>query len=308
MKKWSISGLAAILTLLILSNSSSQDIQLLRVTELSHYPSASTLEYHKDKLYVIGDDARQVLVLDKDHQLLDSISLFEGEKKQLSKKTKPDIESTIQVKASGKDYLLAFSSLSGPRRNKVLWIDLEKKTRDIRDFSLTHPEIREWNIEGTALVGNKLILSNRANGSHPYNHILVTDFDPVHGIKTDSLRLIRMDLPKNKFVSGLSSIIYYEPLDMLLFAASTEYTDDAQADGAIGDSYIGYIKNFSRKMSDKTLEADAFFNISGALRSSGPQKIESLVVEEQSGEFITIHLASDNDDGESTLFKMKWRL
>jgi hypothetical protein len=288
--------------------SRAQDISLIRTTRLSHYPSASTLEYHKGRLYVIGDDAYSMLVLDSNHRTVDSVVLFAGTEQRFSKKDKPDIESSIIVNRNNKDFLLAFGSYSSNRRRDVHWIQLDGKMKKKRSerLRLDHPDIEEWNIEGTALVNGRLLLTNRANNTHKVNHLLVTGFSEK-GPDTDNLHSISIELPGNKGVLGISSISYLPEKDMLFFAASTENTANATEDGSIGDSYIGYINKISEKLERKTLKPDKLVNISSSLRQKNPQKIESLVVEGHSGKDMILHLAADNDNGESTLFKIKWR-
>lgn len=309
MKKCSIFSLAVILTVSI-QNSSAQDISLIKTTHLSHYPSASTLEFHQGKLYVIGDDATQALILDKEHALVDSIRLFPGSlKKRISKRSKADIESTIILNRDDSDYLVAFGSLSSPRRNQVLWVDLEDgKWKKTSTFTMKHSDIKEWNIEGTALVNRHLLLTNRANNSSRTNHLLVTVFDEKKGINPDSIHSIRLRLPEEKNILGISSISYLKEKDMLLFAATTEQTSNATEDGAIGDSYIGYISNISKKLDRKELKPDEIINITKHLKSKHPQKIESIVVEAPSGKDLIVHLAADNDNGQSMLFKLKWKM
>jgi hypothetical protein len=309
MKKCSIFSLAVILTVSI-QNSHAQDISLIKTTHLSHYPSASTLEFHQGKLYVIGDDATQALILDKEHALVDSIRLFPGSlKKRISKKTKADIESTIIVNSDDSDYLVAFGSLSSRRRNQVLWVDLQDgKWKKTSTFTMSHSDIDEWNIEGTALVNDRLLLTNRANNSSRANHLLVTSFDEKKGINPDSIHSILLRLPEGKNILGISSISYVKEKDMLLFAASTENTANATDDGAIGDSYIGYISNISKKLDKKELRPDEIINITKHLKSKQPQKIESIVVEDPSGKDLIVHLAADNDNGQSMLFKLRWKM
>jgi hypothetical protein len=293
---------------LISNNSVAQSIKLIRTTHLSHYPSASSLEFFRDNLYVIGDDAASMLILDKDHEIKDSMKLFEGDKNRISKNKKLDIESSIIVEENNKPYLLAFGSVSGPRRKQVLWIDLQdQKVSRTERFNPKSKSVEEWNVEGTALVGNHFILSNRANTTHRDNHLLVTAFDE-NGPNDKDLHSIKLDLPSSASVVGISSISYIKELDMLLFAASTEETSNAKDDGKIGASYIGYIRNFSKKLGAESLKPDAFVNLGKFLGSKGEQKIESVAVETQKDERLILHLAADNDNGESTIFKLSWDL
>jgi hypothetical protein len=306
MRKWRIFGPAVILMLSI--SSKAQQIKLLKTTFLPHYPSASTLEYHKNLLYVIGDDAPQMLVLDNNHQPKDSLVLFANKKKRLSKKDKADLESSIFINQDGRDYLVAFPSFSTPRRDRIMVIDMaSRETHSIEMPNLRIPGISDINIEGTAMVQDKLLLSSRANRTHTDNYLLVARFHLQSGFDEKNIHSLVVQLPKQQNILGISSISYLESADLLLFTASTENTGSAYSDGTIGDSYIGYIRKISGKLNGSSLTPDALINISPIL-SQGPHKIESLVVESQKGKELIIHLAADNDDGASTLFKLSWEI
>ena len=288
--------------------STAQQVKLLRKTFLPHYPSASTLEYHKDLLYVIGDDAPQMLVLDGNHQPMDSLLLFASDTKRLSKKDKADLESTILVNRNGRDYLVAFPSFSTPRRDRIMVIDMaSRELRTIDMPKIRIPGIRDLNIEGTTMVGDRLLLSSRANFAQTDNYLLVSRFDLQTGFDKKNIRSLVLQLPKQQHIIGISSLSYLESEDLLLFTGSTENTANSYTDGTIGDSYIGYIRNISGKLNGESLTPDALINISSVL-SGATHKIESIAVASQKGKDLVIHLASDNDDGASTLFKLRWNI
>ena len=96
--------------------------------------------------------------------------------------------------------------------------------------------------------------------------------------------------------------------DVLLFTASTEDTPNAYTDGTIGTSYIGIIKNFSKKIDDGSVKVKKLLPVTKYLKEEAAQKIEALTVEKLEAKKAIIHLASDNDNGESTLFKLSLRL
>ena len=48
---------------------------LQEVKQLPHYPSTSGIEYINNKIYIIGDDANNLLVLDSNLNTIDSILL-----------------------------------------------------------------------------------------------------------------------------------------------------------------------------------------------------------------------------------------
>ena len=78
----------AVILIVSIQNSAAQKIKLLQKTHLTDYPSASSLEFYKDKLYVIGDDAPSIWILDNHHRFLDSIRLFPSKEKRIDRMIK----------------------------------------------------------------------------------------------------------------------------------------------------------------------------------------------------------------------------
>lgn len=312
MQKWPIYKLLAILILSIPNKGAAQVLELLKTTHFSSYPSASTLAYYNERLYVMGDDAVQLLVLDKDHQAVDSLRLFKGSEKRLAKDTKADIESSVIMQKGGQRFLVLFSSFSSPTRQQLFAIDLHTKKikRNFKGFAQQPAlsEIKEWNIEGAACVGNKLLFSNRANYTYKTNYLLVLNANLKKGFEKNNPKVISLQLPATKNVIGVSGLTYLVKEDLLLLTATTEITDNAYTDGEIGDSYLGYITNLSAKLKDSSIRVDGLLNLSPVLKHASLQKIESVTVEEVVGNKAILHLASDNDNGESTLFKLRFTL
>jgi hypothetical protein len=308
MKKQIICALAVILIASISKESAAQKIRLLKKTHLANYPSASSLEFYKDKLYVIGDDAPSIWILDKNHSFLDSVVLFPSKEKRIDWTIKADLESSTIITINDKNYVVAFSSFSTPARNKIIFLSLvgpEKKLKQV-ETTLETTTVQELNIEGAASIGHQLILSNRANTTHKNNSLLLTTIDTTSIDK--NYVAITLYLPKTKKVTGISGISYLKEKDMLLFTASTENTPNAYTDGEIGSSYIGYVKNISKKLTGSSIKAGKLISISKYLGEKNAQKIESITVEKIKGKKAVIHLAADNDNGESTLFKMELKL
>jgi hypothetical protein len=309
MKKQIICALAVILTASISKESAAQKIKLLKKTHLTNYPSASSLEFYQDKLYVIGDDAPSIWILDKNHSFLDSVVLFPSKEKRIDWTIKADLESSTIIKKDDKNYLVAFSSFSTPARNKIIFLSLDGPEKNLKqvETTLEASTVQELNIEGAASIGHQLVLSNRANTTHKNNSLLLTTIDTTSGINKNYVAII-LYLPKTKKVTGISGISYLKEKDMLLFTASTENTPNAYTDGEIGSSYIGYVKNISKKLTGSSIKAGKLISVSKYLGEKNDQKIESVTVEELKGKKAIIHLAADNDNGESTLFKMELKL
>src|SRR5688572_32324928 len=74
-------GLFTLFILALLCSCESEikgDGRLTRVKTLNYYPSGSALEFINGRLYLMGDDARYVLVLNDDLEGVDSLVLFPG--------------------------------------------------------------------------------------------------------------------------------------------------------------------------------------------------------------------------------------
>jgi len=141
MKKCKIYSLGIILILSIQNNSIGQEIKLLKTAHFPNYPSASAVAFYNNRLYVVGDDARTMLITDAYHKITDSIILFPGKSKQINKDEKADIESSFLFSKSNKTYLVALSSFSTKKRDKYMFFDLARKNKGPKikiqtDFSI----------------------------------------------------------------------------------------------------------------------------------------------------------------------------
>ena len=310
MKKQIICVLVVILTVSIKNESTAQKIKLLKKTHLADYSSASSLEFYKDRLYVIGDDASAIWILDNEHRFLDSIQLFPSTTKRIPPDIKVDLESSTIIKDNETDYLVCISSFSTDHRNKIIYVNLtdRKISPKIIETSLRKVDVEELNIEGATSFNDQLILSNRANATHKNNSLIITSLTAKEGIKIENNKVTTLSLRKKKNIIGISGMTYVKEKDLLLFTASTEDTPNAVTDGTIGTSYIGYIKNISKKINNSPVKATKLISISKYLKEKSAQKIESITVEKMNKKNGIVHLATDNDNGESTLFKLRVKL
>jgi hypothetical protein len=284
-------------------NSKGPALQLLDSKEFA-FPSASAIEYQNGKLYVFGDDAPYLMILSTGYQVVDTVHYWPGEPERIPKSDKPDIESATFIDKAGSHILLGIGSMSDEKR----WSALEY---NIAGDSLSHstlfqtgttfPNVKEINIEGSCTVKNTIILANRANLNNQDNHLLFW--------QRKGLPIAReIKLPKTNMVAGISGLYYVNEKDILFFTASEEATESATADGEIGESYLGWIRNFSKRMSDTLLTPDQFINLAGHHTAFSKQKIESVCVERIEGERYILHLVADNDKGASKIFKLSLTL
>lgn len=300
----------------------SQVLQLQKTLLLKDFPSGSSLEFYNDHIYIIGDDATNLLVLDANYNRIDSITLFKNSAKRIPKARKVDLEASATVRLKDQPHLLMLGSASTNRRERALITSFTKssspKVNVIRtdDFfdRISKAGIKEVNIEGAAIAKTSLLLANRGNNTNAVNHLISTSSnfledqeDVSFNISRILLDKLRSSKGKSVFI-GISGLAYVPSKDILLFTASTEDTDNAVEDGAIGNSYLGWITDISSKLNDKEIKVTKTINLNAEDKAFKGQKIESVCVEKIQANKLTLHLVSDNDNGQSRLFKVQLTL
>ncbi|WP_276374639.1 hypothetical protein [Chryseolinea sp. H1M3-3] len=291
-------------------------IELLKSQVLTEFASGSSINYANDKLYLIGDDANTILILDTDYKKIDSIRLFDHPETRIPKSKKSDLEASTFMSVNGTLHLLILGSASRSQRKKVILMPLES-------LNLNKPYFREYdsgefikrvvgngidevNIEGITVIGNHLVLANRGNNSNQKNHLIITGNYFWEKQMEAPLHIRQLLIPPGiKAFAGVSEVCYLASKDILLFTLCSEATSNAYDDGVIGDSYIGWINNISNKIDDLTVTLDGTVNLSGVSDEFKGQKIEGICVQEMTDDKAIIHLVSDNDGEVSKLFKIK---
>lgn len=291
-------------------------VQLLQFLLLANFPSGSSINYQNEKLYLVGDDARIVLVLDKNYQAVDSIVLFEYSQKRIPKSEKADLESSAILDIAGAKHLLVLGSASTEERKRSLLIPLLSNglidhtkpvvKNDLGTFidRLTKAGLREVNIEGAVHRRGKFILANRGSKSYPENYLIITNEDFWIDQKKADIKMVSIEQEggQGEFL-GISELCYVESMEVLLLAFTSEATINSYEDGVIGNSYIGWVSNANKKLKQAKLKLDGRVALSNISDLKG-QKIEGVCLEHEENSHLLLHLISDNDNGESKLFKI----
>jgi hypothetical protein len=221
---------------------------------LNDYPSGSGLIYLNNKIYLIGYDATNLLVLDTTFHSIDSIQLFESGQKRIPKELKQDLESEAVITDNGSQkILLAGSGSLAPYRNYAWLIDPSSKQKvqlDVKPFydRIKKEGVDALNIEGISAIPGGMVLASRGNTSFPANYLIFTS----NGFwnNQDSVEIKKCKVGTNMdaaFFHGVSDVQYSSMSDGLLLTVSTENTTSAARDGAIGKSYLWIINNISTK-------------------------------------------------------------
>ena len=122
----------------------------LQIKKLDNYPSSSSIEYYDGKLYLMGDDATNLLILDTGLNIVDSIPLLSYTGKRIPKDIKPDLEAA----ALNADDLFLFGSGSlSPYRNFGWKHNLKTKDNDSINLEPLLLKVKDLGIEQINIEG-----------------------------------------------------------------------------------------------------------------------------------------------------------
>lgn len=286
-------------------------ITLLKFLLLSDYPSGSSINYHDGLLYVMGDDASKLLVLDSNYNEVNTVSFFDYQEKRIPKSKKPDLETAVILDVNGQKSLLALGSAATKERERgvllpIPFSDHQPQHIEYTSFVKRLKQIPEINIEGAAVAGDHFIMSNRGNENHPVNHLIVTttDFWRRQEDAPVAMSKLLIPFPLSGF-AGVSELCYVAQEDVLLVILSSEATSNAYDDGAIGDSYIGWVKQISQKLDGRDVSLEGIINLSDVDPAFKGEKMEGVCLSAVRDNNWYLHLVSDNDQGASKLFHIK---
>jgi hypothetical protein len=291
--------------------SCNRDQKLTEIIELSHYPSASGIEYFNKQFYIIGDDATQLLVLDSNLTIKDSVLLFDYPSTRIPKEIKPDIES-ISILRNDENVFQLFLTGSGsaPPRNKGWFINTKTSQADTVLLDTIYQRLKlngldEINIEGACSLPGTIILANRGHKAWPKNHLIFLRNDFWKNQLQTPVTVIRMGVNTDTAeFHGISGLFYSRRSDKLILTVSTEDTRSSYEDGVIGKSYLWIVEHITSKRGWKGINPNKIIDLEKVDHRFKGHKIESACIEKEDNNFMHLVLVSDNDNGSSTLFRM----
>ena len=296
----------AVLLFILFSCNQKEPAPVTQIKKLD-YPSASAVEYFDGKLYVMGDDAVNMIVLDINLKIIDSIPLFSFSEDRISKSTKHDIESILLLKDSSKFLLLGSGSLS-PYRDTAWIIDPVTKQKGTISLSQYYQYLKtkgldEINVEGaTSLEGSGFVFSNRGHLNWPKNYLIFASHLFLPEPADNAIMPVKS--ADTAVFQGISGLAYVSISDALIMTVSTEATKSSFEDGAIGKSFIWIIKNVKGITDPRELKPETIIDLESLDSNFKGQKIESVTIIHETKEIIRLVLVADNDDGTSTIFKL----
>lgn len=284
---------------------------IIQQLELPEIPSASGIEMVGDHLFIVGDDAQHLFVMNKSFHLVEKIKLFDAVTEnsgRISKLLKPDLESLTTIDYEGEKYVLTIGSGSLREVRDVAFL-ISLKDYHITKISLLHfydyirklfdnLEAGRLNIEGALFHHQQLFLFHRGNISGRNILLSVSWSDFLHFEEkrsTASVSIQSYSLPTlNGLHAGFSGACIIPGSNHALFTASVENTSTAIDDGPSAGSYIGLLNvaKPSEVIRDITL-----LHINDVTYSG---KVESVVVVHQPDEHTLHALAVCDEDGNTS--------
>ncbi|WP_276485701.1 DUF6929 family protein [Paraflavitalea pollutisoli] len=278
---------------------------------LSTFPSGSGIEFHDDKVWVVGRDAKEVLLMNKRWKDLEHISLVDLSGIPLTESIESDLEATTVVVVNSIPRMLILGS--GTRshyHNKAILFDLDSYQKDEFDMTVFYDRVRaagitDLNIGSAATLDEgHIILANRGSAERPDNHLIITRSLFWKNQADAELQVLPIKFPgKDEKIkqAGITGLTYSLVNDWLIFTASTP----DNGIGVPGDSYLGIIENASRKIGRKDMKVNELIPLGSAEKSMKGYKVDSVCLQSEKNNRVKLQLAADNNDGVCCLFKVR---
>jgi len=284
-------------------------ITLQKATQLPFFQSITALEYFDRSIMAIGNDATRIFVLNENHEVLDSLSLFDYPKKIGKPLGNAGIQATAIVTVANNPALLIMGSGEQRTDKSDIWLfPLKGKTySELYTPALTIPDffkrirkmgVAQVSIEGAAEVNGRIVLANAAATTNDINHFIVTEFDFwAKGAMAD-ITVIELKVPpaKNIRVTGLE---FDAKEDLLLFSASSINNSNG---------YIGIIQQASKKMKQPTIATNYLLSLHDKVPALNGQKLQSICLGKSTipGEII-LHVCAIDANSQCFVYKLSMK-
>jgi hypothetical protein len=283
-------------------------LKLLDYKELPELPVGSNLEFFNDTIYLVDDDASDLVALNKKWQHQATHPLLVNGNPKLLAKSKSDFEATTIVEVNSIPRLLVLGFDVKDNHHKAVLVNLDDLTKEEYDITEFYNRLKAQvgiiNIESAAIVLGKLVLCNRDHKAAPENHIIITDADFWRNQATAEITTISFDLPETpKQVVGLSGLSYSYKNDWLAVTLLTETGTGANS-RATGDSYLAIIENASRKVVRKKMKVNELFHLNEISESFAGYNMQSVCIRTEKNARLKLYLLADKD-GANSVFTVR---
>ncbi len=286
-------------------------LEIIKIVELKNYPSGSGMTLIKNHIFLIGDDAPYITILDTALQVVDTLALIQSSDIRIAKDIKPDLEAAATLYIDRKSYGLFIGSgsvtpyrnygyLVNPGHKQFLKIDLAGFYNKLKALG-----VQDINIEGATAIPGGILLSNRGNKSNRKNQLIFTNPRFLTDPDSATIKIIKVGTNTDSAsFSGVSGLDYSRKHDRLWLSVSTENTANSFEDGEIGKSYLWMINDITSRKRYSAINPTKIFDLVALDKRFKGQKIESVCVTAQYKNKTELVLVADNDNGTSKLFKI----
>lgn len=284
-------------------------ITLQKATQLPFFQSITALEYFDRSIMAIGNDATRIFVLNENHEVLDSLSLFDYPKKVGKPLGDAGIQATAIVNVAGTPALLIMGSGEHRSDKSDIWLfPLKGKTySELYTPALTIPDffkrikkmgIDKVAIEGAAEVNGNIVLANAAADVNDKNHFIVTEFDFWAKGATANITVTELQVPAAKDIR-VTGLEFDAKEDLLLFSASA---------ANYGNGYIGIVQQASKKMKQPTITADYVLSLHEKVPELDGKQLQSICLGKStvSGEII-LHVCAIDANKQCYVYRLSMK-
>jgi len=282
-------------------------LKLLDYREVPDLPVGSNIEFFNDTLYLVDDDASDLIALKK-WQVEAKHRLLGYDDPKIQPGTKSDFEATTIVVVNSIPRLLVMGFDLKDQHHKAILVNLDDLTKEEYDITVFYNRLKETvgviNIESAAIVLGKLILCNRDHKAAPEKHIIVTDVDFWKNQANAEITTVSFDLPQTpKQVVGLSGLTYSYKNDWLIVTLLSESADKDHK--STGDSYLAVIENASRKVVRKKMKVNSLFHLSETNNGFVGFNMQSVSIRTDKSSRVKLYLLADNKSGNNGIFTVR---
>ncbi len=283
-----------------------------KVTPINDYPSASGIVTVDSTIYIIGDDANELLIFSEKRVRIPFPGFYPLNKKgRVFKKDKLDFEALLHLKS---DSIIWGWGSGSKYPNRYVQMTYDLRTNKVKFNSMTHTYRRlqkdakiapkKWNIEGALTVDNNLILINRETNSLLFYSL--SDWKTYFKDSSTEVprlkNIIYLDslMPSIQGVkSTLSGGDYWKSKNGILLSASVEDDEGIIDDGAILGSFLCFIPladSSNQTLNPLDINLSKFMKMEVKYKEN-PIKLEGVSINPKDEIFGVV----DNDDGSSLL-------
>jgi hypothetical protein len=288
------------------------NIKLLDNKELKDFTPGAGIESFEDHLYIVGSDARYILVMNRSWKVQETINLFASDTFRMTKDAMCDFEATTIVEINNIPFIFMIGSgVTEENGSKAVLMNLH--TRAIEEFDLSvyynrlkQSGIEELDIKAITVLNDKLVLCNRANRTHSDNRIIITSLDFWKNQQLADILTVKLELEEKAGKSMvLSGMTYSYKNDWLITTVLSGENNKSFDENTAVESYVGVVENASRKIGRKRFKMNEYFNLSEVDKKFKGQRVQSVCIQADKDQKLKLHLLSGDNKDEKSLFKLR---